>query len=176
MSREFSVGGDGLTLANAAVTLVFVNPTTAPNFNLEFIRLWSSQQGSATSAQQRIQVETQVTAFPTLVSATPRPLKHSDPNASIISGGTAGAAGTCGINASAEGAGTKTVKWGDNFNVLNGYLWVATPREVITMAAGSASGLGLFLPAAAATLTNWAAALSSTSVSRQPTWSKSAMS
>src|ERR1700674_2116088 len=156
MSREFSVGGDGLTLANAAVTLVFVNPTTAPNFNLEFIRLWSSQQGSATSAQQRIQVETQVTAFPTLVSATPRPLKHSDPNASIISGGTAGAAGTCGINASAEGGGAKTVKWGDNFNVLNGYLWVATPREVIDMAAGSASGLGMYLPAAAASLTNWA--------------------
>lgn len=24
--REFSIGGDGLTLANAVVTLVFVNP------------------------------------------------------------------------------------------------------------------------------------------------------
>jgi len=156
MSREFSVGGDGLTLANQAVTLVFVNPAAAPNFNLDFLRFWASQQGSATSAQQRIQVETQVTAFPTLVSATPRALKFSDPNASIITGGTAGAAGTAGINASAEGAGSKTVRFGDNFNVLNGYLWVATPREVITMMAGAASGLGLFLPAAAASLTNWA--------------------
>lgn len=155
--REFSVGGDGLTLANQAVTLLFVNPAAAPNPNLEFLRMWASQQGSATSAQQRVQVETQVTAFPTLTSATPKKLKPSDPNASIITGGTAGAAGTSGINASAEGAGTKTVIFGDNFNVLNGYLWVATPRESIIMPAGLASGLGLFLPAAAASLTNWAA-------------------
>lgn len=156
MAREFSVGGDGLTLANAAVTLVFVNPPAAPNPLLRFLRAWASQQGSATSAQQRVQIETQVTAFPTLVSATPRPLKNADPTASIITGNTTGAAGTCGINASAEGAGGKTVKFGDNFNVLNGYLWVPTPDEVIEMQPGSSSGLGLFLPAAAASLTNWA--------------------
>src|SRR6266705_1092260 len=107
--REFSVGGDGLTVVNAVVTLVFVNPPAAPSTNLEFLRMWASQQGSAVSAQQRIQVETQVTAFPTLVSATPRALKHGDATASIISGGTTGAAGTGGINASAEGAGAKTV-------------------------------------------------------------------
>lgn len=153
--REFSVGGDGLTLANQAVTLVFVNPAAAPTTTLEFLRLWCSQQGSATSAQQRVQVVTQVTAFPTLVSATPRALKTGDATASIIVGGTAGAAGTCGVNASAEG-GAKTVRFGDNFNVLNGYLWVPSPRETVTMPAGGSSGLGLFLPAAAASLTNWA--------------------
>ena len=156
MSKEFSVGGDGLTLANQAVTLVFVNPTAAPNVEYQFLRLWASQQGSATSAQQRIQVETQVTSFPTLVSATPRHLKFADAVASLIAGGTAGAAGTSGINASAENGGAKTVMFGDNFNVLNGYLWVATPREVINMPSGSLSGLGLFLPAAAASLSNWA--------------------
>lgn len=155
--REFSVGGDGLTLANQAVTLLFVNPAAAPNPNLEFLRLWASQQGSAASAQQRVEVETQASVFPTLVSATPKKLKPSDPNASVISGGAAGAAGTSGINASAEGAGTKSVIFGDNFNVLNGYLWVATPRESIIMPAGFTQGLGLFLPAAAASLTNWAA-------------------
>lgn len=154
--REFSIGGDGLTLANAVVTLVFVNPPAAPNVNLEFMRAWASQQGSATSAQQRIEIETQVTSFPTLVSATPRKLKFGDGTASVITGGTTGAAGTAGINASAEGAGGKTVMFGDNFNVLNGYLWVATPRETIVMPAGSASGLGLYLPAAAASLSNWA--------------------
>lgn len=157
MSREFSIGGDGLTIANAAVTLVFVNPPAAPSMNLQFIRLWASQSGTATSAMQRIQVETQVTAFPTLTSATPRPLKHGDATVSIIVGGTAGAAGTGGINASAEGAGSKTVKWGDNFNNLNGYLWVSTPREILDMPAGSTAGLGLFLPAAASSLSNWAA-------------------
>lgn len=154
--REFSVGGDGLTIANAVVTLVNINPPAAPTTNLEVLRMWASQQGSATSAQQRIQVVTQVTAFPTLVSATPRSLKFGDATASIIAGNTSGAAGTCGINASAEGGGAKTVRFGDNFNVLNGYLWVATPRETVVMPAGSASSLSLYLPAAAASLSNWA--------------------
>jgi hypothetical protein len=153
--REFSIGGDGLTIVNAAVTLAFINPAAAPSASLEILRLWASQQGSATSAQQRVQVVTQVSAFPTLVSATPRPLKHAD-TASIIAGGTAGAAGTAGLNASAEGAGAKTVKFGDNFNVLNGFLWVPTPRETIVMPPSSTAGLGLYLPAAAASLTNWA--------------------
>ncbi len=159
MAKEYTVGGDGLTLANQAVTLVFINPAAAVSPMLNVLRMWASQQGSATSAQQRIQAETQVTAFPTLTGATPRHLKRSDTVASLIVSGTAGAAGTCGINASAEGAGSKTVMFGDNFNVLNGYLWVATPREVIELTAGDASGFGLFLPAAAASLTNWAAGI-----------------
>jgi hypothetical protein len=156
MSREFSVGGDGLTLVNAVVTLVFINPAAAVSPMLNILRMWASQQGSTASTQQRIQAETQVTAFPTLVSATPRHLKRSDTTASVIAGGTAGAAGTCGINASAEGAGAKTVMFGDVFNILNGYLWVPTPREIIELTAGDASGFGLYLPAAAASLTNWA--------------------
>lgn len=159
MSKEYSVGGDGLTLANAVVTLAFINPAAAPNVSLDILRLWCSQQGSATSAQQRVEVETQVTAFPTLTAATPRHLKFADTVASIITGGTAGAAGTAGVNASAEGGGSKTVIWGDNFNVLNGYLWVPTPREVLNLPAGFASGLGLYFPAAAASLSNWAAGI-----------------
>lgn len=164
MAREFSVGGDGLTLANQAVTLAFINPAlaTTASPNLQIIRLWASQQGSATSAQQRIQAETQASVFPTLVSATPKHLKMLDPTASIITGGAAGAPGTAGINASAEGAGAKTVMFGDNFNVLNGYLWVPTPREVIDMGAFQVStigGFGLFLPAAASSLSNWAAGI-----------------
>lgn len=156
MSKEYSFGGDGLTLANAAVTLAFMNPAAAPVPAFLVLRMWASQAGSDTSHQQRIQVETQVTAFPTLVSATPRSLKKGDTVASLLVGGTTGAAGTVGINASAEGAGGKTVLFGDNFNVLNGYLWSPTPREVIEMPPSFASGLGLFLPAAASTLTNWA--------------------
>ena len=159
MSKEYTVGGDGLTLVNAVVTLVTIHPAAAPSPMLNILRLWASQQGSATSAQQRIQAVTQPTTFPTVVSATPQSLRRSDTVASIIAGGTAGAAGTCGINASAEGAGAKTVMFGDNFNVLNGYLWVPTPREVIELTAGDASTFSLYLPAAAATLTNWAVGL-----------------
>lgn len=153
--REFTIAAGGITVAGAT-TLVFVNPSAAPNVNLEFLRFWVGQSANATSAQQRIQLETQVTAFPTLTSATPSKLKPADPNASVITGGTAGAAGTAGINASAEGAGTKTAVHDDTFNVLNGWLYVPTPPETRIMPAGFASGQGLFFPVAPATLTNWA--------------------
>src|SRR4051812_3899338 len=108
--REFSISAAGVTVAGAT-TLVFVNPAAAVNPNLEFLRFWVGQSANATSAQQRIQLETQVTAFPTLPSAPPVKLKPADPNASVITGGTAGAAGTAGTNASAEGAGSKTAVW-----------------------------------------------------------------
>lgn len=158
--REFSVGGDGLTLANAVVTTVGFLPPAAPTSNFEILRAWLSQQGSATSAQQRVQQVSQVTAYPTVVTATPRALKTQDATISLLAG-VAGAltAGKCGINASAEGAGTKTVLFGDNFNVLNGYLWVPTPRESVVFPAGGASSYGLYLPAAAASLSNWAAGI-----------------
>lgn len=151
--NEFAVSGENLTVAGAT-TLVFINPAAAPNVNLEIMRCWIGQSANATSAQQRVQLETQVSAFPTLTSATPAKLKRAGA-ASVITGGTAGAAGTAGVNASAEGAGAKTSIFGDAFNVLNGWLWVPTPREVIVMPAGSTSGFGLFLPTAPATLTGW---------------------
>ena len=153
MAREFSISDGGVTIAGAT-TLAFVNPAAAPNINLEILRLWVGQSANATSAQQRVQSETQVTAFPTLTSATPAKLKRAEA-VSTITGGTAGAAGTAGTNASAEGAGAKTAIFHDAFNVLNGYLWVPTPREIIVMPAGSTSGFGLFLPVAPGTLTNW---------------------
>ena len=153
--REFSVSAGGQTVAGST-TLVFVNPAAAVNPNLEFLRFWVGQSANATSAQQRIQLETQASAFPTLTSSTPTKLKVADPNASVITGGTSGAAGTSGVNASAEGAGTKTPVWDDAFNVLNGWLHVPTPAETRVMPAGFAQGLGLFFPVAPATLTNWA--------------------
>jgi hypothetical protein len=153
--REFSISSGGQTVAGAT-TLVFVNPAGAPNPNLELLRYWVGQSANATSAQQRIQIDTQASAFPTLTATTPTKLKPSDPNASVITGGTAGAAGTAGINASAEGAGTKTPVWDDAFNVLNGWLHVPTPPETRVMPAGFAQGVNLFFPVAPATLTNWA--------------------
>lgn len=155
MGRPFVVSDAGVTVVGAT-TLIFINPVAAPNFNLEFLRLEIGQSANATSAQQRMQVVTQVTAFPTLTSATPAKLRRADPNVSIIVGGTAGAAGTCGTNASAEGAGAKTTVWNAAFNVLDGYLWVPTPKDTLVMPAGSASGMGLYLPVAPGTLTNWA--------------------
>lgn len=160
MSREYIIPATNVSVANQPVSLAFVQaPNAAPMVALEFLRMFCSQAANATSAQQRIQISRQVSTFPTLTSQAPVQLKDNDP-ASKITGGTAGAAGTSGINASAEGAGAKTVLYGDAFNVLNGWLWVPTPYETITEAANStAEGLGLVFPAAPATLTNWNAGM-----------------
>jgi hypothetical protein len=149
MAKEYTVGADGLTVPASAVTLLFLNPMAAPAPDIQIIRLWASQAGTNTSGMVRVEVETQLSSFPTLTSATPRQLKKGDTVASLISGNTTGAAGTCGVNASVEGGGTKTTMWGDNFNNLNGYLWVPTPREIISMPAGFASGIGLYIPSTA---------------------------
>ena len=155
MSREFSISAGGVTVAGAT-TVISVNPPAAPNFNIEFLRYWVGQSANATSAQQRIELITKASVFPTLTSATPVKLKPADPNVSVITGGTAGAQATAGTNASAEGAGAATVVWDDAFNVLNGWLHVATPPETRIMPAGFASSLGLYFPVAPSTLTNWA--------------------
>lgn len=153
--REYSIGGGNITVANQAVTLIFLNPGTTAGYRI--LRMWISQAANATSAQQRVEVVTQVTAFPTLTSVTPKKLKGTGDPTAIMIGGTAGAAGTCGINASAEGAGAKTVLWDDAFNVLNGWLWVpSSEKEALWMPPGGAQGLGLHFPAAPTTLTGWA--------------------
>lgn len=154
MAREYTISAGGITLANQPVTLVFLNPLS-PGCSIEILRCWIAQSANTNSVQQRVQLVTQATAFPTLVSATPAKMKITDPISEIL-GGTAGAAGTCGINASAEGAGTKSIIIQDAFNVVLGYQWVPTPKEVIILNAKVAQGFGLHLPVAAATLTNWA--------------------
>lgn len=154
MAGGYSLSAGGITLANQAVTLTFVNPIAAPNLDLTFRRFWINQSSNLTSVNLRYQLNTQVTAFPTLVSQTPNKLAIADA-ASVITGNTTGAAGTCGINASSEGAGAKTVIYADSFNTTNGALLVLTPQELIEMCAGAASGLGLHLPVAPGTLTNW---------------------
>jgi hypothetical protein len=159
MSREFVVSAGGLTLVNAVVTLANINPPAAPGPNIEILRCWVSQSQNATSAQQRVQLVTQVTAFPTLVSATPAVFKRWDANVSTIVGGTTGAAGKAGVNASGEGGGTKTIVFDDAFNVLNGWLWVPTPRETIVLPSGSLSSFSIYFPVAALTLGNWAVGL-----------------
>jgi hypothetical protein len=152
--REYQISAGGITVAGAT-TLVFINPAAAPSTNVEILRCWVGQTANATSAQQRIQLVTQVTAFPTLTTFTPAKLKRTDVVSTIV-GGTAGAAGTCGINASNEGAGGKTIIQEDAFNVLNGWLWVPTPAETIVIPAGSASGFGLYFPVAPTNTANWA--------------------
>ena len=144
------------TVAGAAATLVWVNPGV--DASLEILRCWVSQAANATSAQQRVTLQTQVTAFPTLTSTEPERTAPLDAISTIV-GATTGAAGTCGTDATAEGGGAVSVLFPDAFNALNGWLWVPTPGETILMSASLASGFGLHFPVAPTTLTNWNAGI-----------------
>lgn len=149
-SRVYVVGGQNMTLG--AVTAVLIRPGTANS--LEITRIEITQSSTATPAQQRVQIVTQVTAFPTVTAATPAKTNQSDP-ASVIVGGTAAAAGTSGIIATAEGAGAKTILWEATFNNLNGYTWIPQVSESVILPASFASCFGVFFPIAPTSTTGW---------------------
>jgi hypothetical protein len=154
MSREYIVQGQNITIANAAVTLVHINPPSGRA--IEIIRAWAAQAGSVTSAMAEIALGFKVTAFPTLTSVTPEKTKPSDP-VSFITGGTAGAAGTSGINASAEGAGAFTPKYPDVFNILQGWLWTPSLNggESFILSSADATAFAMKFRAAPSVLTGW---------------------
>jgi len=161
MAREYVLSANTVTMAAQAVTLVYFQVmSSAPITAIEVLRAYASQKGTSTSGMIAVQLNTQVSAFPTLTSQAPAKTKAGDP-VSLITGGTAGAAGTSGINASAEGAGSKTVLYPDNFNVLNGWLWVPTPNEtIIETPQATAHGFGLHFPTSlAGATTNWSGGL-----------------
>jgi hypothetical protein len=139
MSRVFTVSSP-----NGGVTIVG---------GAEILRCSIGQDGTDVSEQQEVNLFTQVTAFPTLTSATPTP--HLLGETSRIVGGTAGAAGTAGIDASAEGGGAKTVILADGFNNLNGWLYIPTPEERIAIRASASSGFGMRLASTPTTLSEW---------------------
>jgi hypothetical protein len=158
--REFNLSQGGLTLTSGGTgTLIGLNPHAAPANNLEFLRWWAGQAANATSAQQRVEIVTQVTQWVQVFNVTaqnPAVLKKQDTFSSIISG-TAGVLlpGYEGLNSSTEGTGAKTQLLDDAFNVLNGWLNIPTPPETIIMPAGFAASINLQFPVAPASLTVW---------------------
>lgn len=154
MSREYSLSADNQTVV-AAPILSALNPSAGgagiPGF--EVLRCWASQRANATSAQQGISLGTKTTAFGTMVGATPAKTKLGDPAANLVSG--TGAAGTAGINSSANGGGTLITTYPDNFNVLNGWLWVATPPETLIFMPGGTSAFAHSFTSTPGTLTGW---------------------
>lgn len=153
--RVYTVSGDNLTVSGSP-TLVFMNPSAGgagvPGF--EVLRAWVSQRANATSAQQGVRLGTKLTVFPTLVSATPAKTSLGLPAANLT-GGTAGAAGTVGINASNNGAGAEIGTYPDNFNALNGWLWVPSPLETMLFMPGGTSGFMQQFTNTPSTLTGW---------------------
>lgn len=150
MSDTYSI-----TLSNATVTaprtLAFIRPPTTRS--IEILRVEVSHSGPS-AGQQRVQLVTQVSAFPTLTAATPAKLQPDGPS-SVVTGGTAGAAGTAGINASAEGGGTKTVLLEAAFNAQLGFLYLPTEEERPRVHASSSSGFGVYLPDTPSTDEYW---------------------
>ena len=158
---EYTVSMENVTITTPAGNMphVFINPVATVKPNLNIMRAWMGQNSSATSAQLSMAHRLQATAFPSGgTSTTPSPLKPAGP-ASNITGGTAGAAGTSGVNYTTLGAGTKTLIIPDTFNNLNGYLWVATPKELITLGAGSTTGYGIYLISTPSALTGWSSGI-----------------
>lgn len=151
MAREYTITG-----ANqgpiGAITLIGIRPPVS--LAIEILRVWVGQSANSASVQQRVQLVRQAATLPSVATVTPAKTKEGDPTSGIV-GGTALAAGTCGITATAEGGGTRTVIAEDTFNVLNGWLWVPTPKETIILAPSSALSFGLYFPVAPATTTGW---------------------
>ena len=150
---SFTVGTKAATLAGAT-TLVAIRPAASPSVNIGFLRHWAGQYANVTSANWSIQFGTQAATLPTLVSATPAKVNFQGA-ASVITGGTAAAAGTSGVNASAEGGGTVTDIWDDVMNSVNGYLRVNTPNEIEVLSVGMASCSRFGFTVAPSSLTLW---------------------
>jgi hypothetical protein len=161
MAREFVVSISNSTVISTT-TLALILPASGPNPSLDFLRFWVGQNANATSAQQRINIRTQISSWPTCAAFTPKKLKQAEPNASVITGFVSNTLAGAGINATVEGAGTTAILWEDAFNVLNGWLLVPTPPEVINMPSNppvtvaTAMGLEMQFPSTPATLTGWA--------------------
>ena len=123
---------------------------------ISILRAWCSQSATETSEQLGIMLALQASAFGTYTSTTPTPHFVNGP-ASTIVGGTSGAEGTAGTDASANAAGTKTPIIYDGFNNLNGWLWVPTPEERLIVPTDTA--IVLAMVGTATTLTNWNAGI-----------------
>jgi hypothetical protein len=123
---------------------------------IRILRAWCSQGATEVSEQLGIQIALQAAAFGTYTAATPRAHLVGGPISAIV-GGTAGAAATAGVDASANAAGTKTEVVADGFNNLNGWLWVPTPEERILVPVDTAVVLAMI--GTATTLTNWYAGI-----------------
>ena len=122
--RIYSVRMDRVAIS-AAVTLVQLKTGTAST--LRILRAWVSQHSMSSSAMQSVQI-LRKSAAATVTSFTPLLIDPGDAASNMVSS----TSGT-GYNASAEGT-DGDILVTDNFNVLNGWLWVPTPEERIIVA------------------------------------------
>jgi hypothetical protein len=144
-------------VADATLVIIHTDSTLATGGStIEILRAWVGNQTTEASDQLGIILGSKVTAFGTYTSTTP--VGHFvDGRVSGIVGGTAGAEGTAGTDASAEGAGAVTPIIYDGFNNLNGWLWVPVPEERIILTSDKA--IVLKIVGTPAVLTGWSAGI-----------------
>jgi hypothetical protein len=144
-------------IASGDLVIVHTDSTLATaGSNIRILRAWCSQNVTVTSQQLGIMLALQASAFGTYTSTTPTPHFIGGKISGIV-GGTTGAEGTAGTDASANAAGTKTPIVYDGFNNLNGWLWIPTPEERIIVPPDTAVVLAMV--GTATTLTNWNAGI-----------------
>jgi hypothetical protein len=145
-------------VADGTLVIIHTDSTLATGgSNIEILRAWVGQQATEVSDQLGVMIALKASAFGTYTSTTPQG-HFIGGRASGIVGGTAGAEGTSGTDASAEGAGAVTPIIYVGFNNLTGWLWVPTPEERIRVPADTA--IILKIVGTPATLTNWSAGIS----------------
>jgi hypothetical protein len=144
-------------VADATLVIIHTDSTIATGGSaIMILRAWVGQQASETSDQLGVMLALKASAFGTYTSTTPQG-HYVGGRVSGIVGGTSGAEGTAGTDASAEGAGTVTPIIYDGFNNLNGWLWVPTPEERIIVPADTA--IILKIVGTPAALGNWSAGI-----------------
>lgn len=144
-------------VADATLVIIHTDSTLATGgSNIEILRAWVGQIETETSQQLGVMLALKASAFGTYTSTTPQG-HFVGGRVSGIVGGTAGAEGTAGTDASAEGAGTVTPIIYDGFNNLNGWLYVPVPEERIWVPADTA--IILKIVGTPTTLTGWSAGI-----------------
>jgi len=152
-----------VTVTSTNTIVAFSPPNPGPAY--EVLRCWASQHANATSAQQDVRLVTQINSTTaqsiTGTSGTLGVPVGYDP-ASKLTASSVCAPGNSTINATSDGTGTKTTLYPDNFNVLNGWLWVPTPNETHIQAAISpaSQSYGIYFATTPGTLSNWSAGIS----------------
>jgi hypothetical protein len=114
------------TISTAITIIQVVAASTKP---LVLVRAWVTESASAAAAQAGIEI-VRKSAAGTTTAVTPVPVRPSQGTASF----------TAGHNASAEGTVTD-VHDGEGMNVVNGWLWLATPDEQIVVPASGILGV-----------------------------------
>ncbi|MDQ5870610.1 MAG: hypothetical protein M3547_00170 [Acidobacteriota bacterium] len=154
MDNAYSIPLDNQTIIadGELITLRAATAYASRASLLEVLRMSISQRGTSTSQQLGMRWGLKASAFGTFTSVTPTPLRLGG-TASAIVGSTSNAASSCGVDASANGAGAFTAAGVDAFNNLNGFLWVATPDDRIII--GPDLSFVLQLQGTPTTLTGW---------------------